>query len=276
MENNINIPYSNNTPGNTPLMKISGLTVAYDDLVALQDVDLTIMHHDFLGVIGPNGGGKTTLVKAMLGLVPVKAGQMTFYDEASKPVTHIDIGYLPQYSSFDFSFPITVGEVVMTGFLAGRSVTHRYTRQQRERAQELLQLFELADLSQRSIGDLSGGQRQRVLMARSLVSRPQMLILDEPSTYIDKESEGQLYSLLRRINSHCAIVLVSHDVGTLVQEVRNVACVNRTLHYHPASEPAHEWFEDEVGCPLELVAHGHLPHRVLAQHEHHATHNHTS
>lgn len=255
-----------------PLIKISGLTVKYESVVALQDVCLTVEQNDFLGIIGPNGGGKTTLVKTILGLVKPQTGRIEFFDLMGQPADKLNIGYLPQYASFDFSFPTTVSEVVMAGFLARKSIFYKYTQQQRSTADELLRLFEISDLAHRSIGELSGGQRQRVLMARALVSNPQLLILDEPSTYIDKESEGQMYRMLRQINHRCAIILVSHDVGTIVQEVSNVACVNRTLHYHPASDPAHEWFEDEVGCPLELVAHGHLPHRVLSNHQ--SQHNH--
>lgn len=250
----------------SPLIKIKDLRVSYDGVVALEDVNLTILRNDFLGIIGPNGGGKTTLIKALLGLVTADKGSIEFFGSDGAAGGEVKIGYLPQYSSFDFSFPMTVRDVVMTGLLGGRGLFHRFTKDEKNRAQETMRLFEIDALSERGIGELSGGQRQRVLMARALVSRPQLLILDEPSTYIDKESEGKMYDILREVNKQCAIVLVSHDVGTIVQEVRNVACVNHTLHYHPAEESAHEWFEHEVGCPLELVTHGHLPHRVLGHH----------
>lgn len=249
-----------------PIVKITNLTVSYDGKTALENACLTIEHNDFLGVIGPNGGGKTTLVKALLGLLTPTTGTIEFFNNQGTPVKNINIGYLPQYLSFDYDFPITVREVVMSGFLAGKSLFHHFTAQQRQKAGEIINLFELTPLASRPIGKLSGGQRQRVLMARALVSDPSLLVLDEPSTYMDKESEGQMYRLLREINNHCAIMLVSHDMGTIVREVRNIACVNHTLHYHPAAEPAHEWFEEEVGCPFELVAHGHLPHRILSSH----------
>ena len=117
-----------------------------------------------------------------------------------------------------------------------------------------------------SQGDRSRSQRQRVLMARALATQPRLLVLDEPSTYIDRNSENHMYSLLQSLNKQCAIVLVSHDMGAVIQTVRNIACVNGTVHYHPATEPADHWFEHEIGCPLELVAHGHVPHRVLSEH----------
>ena len=249
-----------------PLVKITNLTVAYDGKTVLQDVCLTVEQNDFLGVIGPNGGGKTTLVKAILGLVPSQAGTVEYFDADGQPADKLNIGYLPQYLSFDFSFPITVSEVVTSGLLTGHKLFHRFTAAERARVAEVMDMFGLAPFAKQTVGRLSGGQRQRVLMARAMVSGPQLLVLDEPSTYMDKDSEDMMYDLLRDINSHCAILLVSHDVGTIVREVRNIACVNRTLHYHPSAEPADEWFGREVGCPFEMVAHGHVPHRILSSH----------
>ena len=249
-----------------PLIKIDNLTVAYDGKTVLQEVCLTVEQNDFLGVIGPNGGGKTTLVKAILGLVPHVSGTIEYFSPAGQPADCLNIGYLPQYLSFDFSFPVTVSEVIASGLLTGRSLFHRFTAAERARAVEVMDLFGLKSLAGHSVGRLSGGQRQRVLMARAMVSGPQLLVLDEPSTYMDKDSEGMMYDLLRDINSRCAIMLVSHDVGTIVREVRNIACVNRTLHYHPSAEPADEWFGREVGCPFEMVAHGRVPHRILSAH----------
>lgn len=249
-----------------PLIKIRNLSVAYDRKVVLHDVNLTIERNDFLGVIGPNGGGKTTLVKALLGLVPLAGGTIECYAPDGTVTNSLHIGYLPQYLSFDFSFPITVREVVMSGLLRGRSLFHHFSNEEKAKATDLMNLFDIQQFAKRSIGNLSGGQRQRVLMARALMSDPSLLVLDEPSTYMDKDSEDLMYKLLRQINDRCAIMLVSHDVGTIVREVRNIACVNHTLHYHPATEPADRWFEKEVGCPFELVAHGHVPHRILSAH----------
>lgn len=249
-----------------PLINIANISVSYGTTPALQDVTLTVYEHDFLGVIGPNGGGKTTLVKAILGLVPLQSGTITYYDTNGQHTAKLNIGYLPQYSSFDFRFPITVSEVVSAGLLSGKSIFYHPSRTQRQQVDQILSLMEISELADRSIGELSGGQRQRVLMARALIGQPRLLILDEPSTYIDTDSQEQLYRLLHTISEKCAILLVSHDIGAVFQAVRNIACVNRTLHYHPASEPAAHWFEHEMGCPLELVAHGQLPHRVLSAH----------
>ena len=127
----------------------------------------------------------------------------------------------------------------------------------------------LEGLEKRSIGQLSGGQLQRALLGRALVSNPEVVILDEPNTYIDKRFEAKLYSLLEEINRERAIILVSHDIGTVLQNVKTIACVNETLDYHPDTEVPAEWLEEHFGCPIELLGHGHLPHRVLKCHHHH-------
>ena len=136
----------------------------------------------------------------------------------------------------------------------------------RERADDLLSLLHLTSEARRSIGELSGGQRQRALIGRALICEPEVLILDEPSTYIDQEHQEQLYELLADINRRCAVVLVSHDIGTVLRNVRNIVCVNRSVHYHPADEVNEELLKESFGCPFQLVAHGHVPHRVLGEH----------
>lgn len=215
------------------IIRIDHLSVAYDDNVALKDVSLSVYERDFLGIIGPNGGGKTTLVKAVLGLVSPTSGTITFTHPDGTRVEKPNIGYLPQYSSFDFRFPITVEEVVRTGFLTNRGLTAHITKAQKQTATEVMERMELMELRKRPIGNLSGGQRQRVLMARALVNKPSLLILDEPSTYIDQQSEERLYALLERINSQCAIMLVSHNLDAVSRIVKNIAVVNTTLTYNP-------------------------------------------
>lgn len=217
-----------------PIIKIEHLSVCYGRNVALQDATLNVYSRDFLGVIGPNGGGKTTLVKAVLGLVPHSAGTVSFFRPDGAPVSALNIGYLPQYSSFDFRFPITVEEVIRTGLLSRSPAWAHLNKEQKARAARVMEMMELTPLRSRSVGDLSGGQRQRVLMARALVSRPDLLILDEPSTYIDRQSEQRLYSLLERINAHCAIILVTHNLDRVRPLVKNIATVNTTVDYRPA------------------------------------------
>ena len=125
----------------------------------------------------------------------------------------------------------------------------------------------LEELVHRSVAELSGGQLQRVLLGRSIVSRPEVLILDEPNSYVDKRFESKFYQLLEEINHESAVVLVSHDIGTVLQMVKNIACVNETLHYHPGTDVSAEWLGEKYACPIELVGHGDFPHRILRKHE---------
>ena len=241
----------------SPLLSIRGLSAAYDGRTVLHDVDLEVYEHDFLGIIGPNGGGKTTLIKCILGLLRPTGGEIIKYHE---PLT---TGYLPQYNSIDRSFPISVLEVVLSGLSSKNTLTGRYNDRQPQKHR-----MGLEGLEHRAIGQLSGGQLQRALLGRAIISDPQLLILDEPSTYIDKRFEARLYQLLAEINRDCAIILVSHDIGTVLQQVKNIACVNETLDYHPAASVNTEWLERNFNCPIELLGHGTLPHRVLGEHCH--------
>ena len=178
------------------------------------------------------------------------------------------MGYLPQYNSIDRKFPITVEEVILSGLSSKKSLISRFTKEHKEKAHQVIVRMGLEGLEKRAIGQLSGGQLQRALLGRALVSNPQVLILDEPNTYIDKRFEAKLYSLLEEINRERAIVLVSHDIGTVLQNVKSIACVNGTLDYHPDTEVPAEWLEEHFGCPIELLGHGNLPHRVLKCHHH--------
>lgn len=251
----------------TPILQMTGISAAYDNKTVLENINLTVFEQDFLGVIGPNGGGKTTLIKVMLGLLNPTAGKVTFYQEG-KEVPEISMGYLPQYNSIDKKFPISVYEVVLSGLNRQKSLFRSFSPAQHEQVKQVIARMGLEGLEKRAIGQLSGGQLQRALLGRALVSNPQVLILDEPNTYIDKRFEAKLYSLLEEINRERAIVLVSHDIGTVLQNVKSIACVNGTLDYHPDTEVPAEWLEEHFGCPIELLGHGNLPHRVLKYHHH--------
>lgn len=248
-----------------PLIEIKSLSAAYDDKTVLRDVSLTVYGHDFLGIIGPNGGGKTTLIKLILGLKKASKGNITFFRNGKK-VEHIRMGYLPQYSSIDKKFPISVQEVILSGLSEEKSLISRFTALQHEQVNKVIVRMGLEGLEKRAIGELSGGQLQRALLGRAIVSNPDVLILDEPSTYIDKRFEAKLYALLEEINHDCAIILVSHDIGTVLQNVKSIACVNETLHYHPDTEVSTDWLEKNFNCPIELLGHGRLPHRILGEH----------
>lgn len=252
----------------SPIIRLEHLSAGYDRRPVLTDVNLTVYEHDFLGVIGPNGGGKTTLMKVMLGLLQPQTGTLRFYRDGQE-VPEISMGYLPQYNSIDKKFPISVYEVVLSGLNRQKPLFRPFTAAQHEQVRRTVARMGLEGLEHRSIGQLSGGQLQRALLGRALVSQPQVVILDEPNTYIDKRFQAVLYSLLQDINKECAIVLVSHDIGTVLQSVKSIACVSGTLDYHPDTEVPAEWLEEHFGCPIDLLGHGHLPHRILQCHPSH-------
>ena len=268
----------------TPLIEIKNLSAGYDNRTVLRNVNLTVYDRDFLGIIGPNGGGKTTLIKCILGLLKPTAGEILYSDKrfvasdkqrgtAQRPAlttnrSVLKMGYLPQYNSIDRKFPITVEEVILSGLRSQKSLISRFTATQREKARQVIARMGLEGLEKRAIGALSGGQLQRALLGRAIISDPALVVLDEPSTYIDKRFEARLYELLAEINHDCAIILVSHDIGTVLQQVKSIACVNETLDYHPDTGVSEEWLERNFNCPIELLGHGALPHRILAEHKH--------
>ncbi|RHI01355.1 metal ABC transporter ATP-binding protein [Bacteroides sp. AM16-24] len=269
---------------NTPLIEIKNLSAGYDSRTVLRNVNLTVYDRDFLGIIGPNGGGKTTLIKCILGLLKPTAGEILYSDKrfvtsdkqgsaAQRPAltanrSVLKMGYLPQYNSIDRKFPITVEEVILSGLSSQKSLISRFTATHREKARQVIARMGLEGLEKRAIGALSGGQLQRALLGRAIISDPALVVLDEPSTYIDKRFEARLYELLAEINHDCAIILVSHDIGTVLQQVKSIACVNETLDYHPDTGISEEWLERNFNCPIELLGHGALPHRILAEHKH--------
>lgn len=249
-----------------PIIEIKNLSAAYEGKKVLNNVNLTIYERDFLGIIGPNGGGKTTLIKCILGLIKPLSGEIRYLGKGAKGMP---LGYLPQYNKIDNKFPITVEEVVLSGLSNRRRLYSRYSSEERRKAQDVIQKMGLEDKAFSTIGELSGGQMQRALLGRAIISDPEVVVLDEPNTYIDKRYEARLYELLADINRERAIVLVSHDIGTVLQQVKSVACVNETLDYHPDTNVSGEWLEKEFQCPIELLGHGAIPHRVLGEHHHH-------
>lgn len=224
------------------IIKLDGISARYDKENVLEGVSLEVKAHDYLGIIGPNGGGKTTLMRIILGLKKPTGGRIAYYRDGMA-VDKLAMGYLPQYNQIDRQFPISVYEVVLSGLDGGRQLLRRYSQEQHEQVRQTLRRMELEPLAERPIGALSGGQLQRVLLSRAIVGRPEVLILDEPNTYIDKRFEEQLYETLEDINRDCAIIIVSHDIATILDNVKHVACVNRTLHYHKTADMPREKLE---------------------------------
>lgn len=244
------------------IVKIENLSVEYDGKVALMGVNISFYAGDFVGIIGPNGGGKSTLIKSIMGLIP-HSGTISFGGELAGK--H-HIGYLPQQSLFDKSFPISVGELVLSGLQAQKR-WGRYTREDKNKVIETLELLGIKHLKDRQIGELSGGELQRALLGRAIISEPKLLILDEPANFVDNQFENELYNLLRKLNERMAVIIVSHDVGTITSFVKSVVCVNRTVHRHATAELTPELLEN-YHCPIQVISHGAVPHTVLVQHKH--------
>ena len=245
------------------LIELHDVSVGYEGYEALHAVNLAIDSADFLGIIGPNGGGKTTLVKAILGAVPY-TGKIDYAPELFDGRERL-IGYMPQITEFDRAFPISVEEVVLSGLQGRRGFRHRYTRSDREKALELLAKTGIEELSKRPIGEVSGGQMQRALLCRAIISDPKLLILDEPTNFVDNRFEHELYHTLRALNERMAILVVSHDVGTITSLVKEIVCVNRHVHRHHSNIITAEQLEN-YNCPIQILTHGHVPHTVLAHH----------
>lgn len=241
------------------LLQLKDITAGYENHTVLYDINLTVNNHDFIGVIGPNGGGKTTLLKVILDLLAPYQGSIYKSDS-------LKIGYLPQINNIDKRFPITVEEVILSGRFVSTGWWKKVKASDRSNVDELLQFVGLQDKRKKTIGELSGGQMQRVFLCRAIISNPNLLILDEPNTFVDKSFEQDLYNLLAELNKEMAVILVTHDVGTISSLVKTIACINGKLYYHPSNKITNEILK-AYNCPIELVTHGTVPHRVLKKHD---------
>ena len=222
-----------------PVVQVEGVTFRYiatpDLPPVLDDVTLRIERGDFVGLIGPNGGGKTTLLKVILGLLTPHSGRVRVLGRRPRDVSRA-VGYVPQHAVIDAGVPATVLDVVLTGRLGVSPWGPRYRRNDREAAREALRQVGVEPLARRRMGELSGGQKQRVLIARALASAAEVLLLDEPTAGVDLHMEQNIFELLHRLNERLPIVLVSHDVGFVSAHVNRVACLNRRLVIHPAGD----------------------------------------
>lgn len=244
-------------------VNIRDLNFYYRKRKVLEDINLIIPHKSFMAIIGPNGGGKSTLLRMILGLITPFRGEVQIFGQNPKQARDL-MGYLPQHVSFLHDFPINVEDTILTGRYHG--LFHNYNQEDREAVSKALELVELEGLNERQMGQLSGGQVQRVFLARALVRDPKLLLLDEPMSSVDPQMQASFYQLLEKLKKRMSIILVTHDVGAVFEQVELIACLNQRLYYHGQVEGAGEVIEKMYGCPLELITHGTTPHRMLKKH----------
>lgn len=248
-----------------PLLSVRNVYAGYEQENILENINLEVFDGDFIGLIGPNGGGKSTLLKVILGLILPQRGHVSILGMDVQHGRRF-IGYVPQFVESDRAFPISVWDTVRMGLLSGWRLFARLSAQESEKIETALAQVGMLDLRQQAMGELSGGQRQRVFIARALVSDPKILLLDEPTASVDPNVTKDIYELLIHLNQTMAVLLISHDMMAISAYTKTIACLNRKLVYHNSKELTHEMLDTVYGCPVDLIAHG-VPHRVLAVHE---------
>jgi zinc transport system ATP-binding protein len=239
----------------TPTIEISNVSFSYPQVQVLNNINLALYKDEFLGIVGPNGGGKSTLLKLILGLLKPDSGEIRVLGRTPEQACPL-LGYVPQFATFDSKFPIKVRDTVMQGRFGMRTRQLFYTRTDRLKAAEAMERTDIVDLQNHPMTALSGGQRQRVLIARALACNPQLLLLDEPTANIDPYHGENIFGLLHRLHDEVSIVLISHDIGFITRCVTRVACLNRTLVCHSTSPVGNELLQDIYGMPLSRVDHG--------------------
>jgi len=237
------------------VIEVKDLSFTYEKEPVLEHINLTVEEKDFLAIIGPNGGGKSTLLKLILGINPSKKGTISVLGKAPKQ-SLTKIGYVPQNTNVNTDFPIKVIEVVMMGHVEGKRPLFGYGKHEVLCAMGALEQVGMADFAQTKIGSLSGGQRQRVMIARALCAHPQILILDEPTSSIDITGQREIYELLKELNAHITVIVVSHDISVILEYANKAAHVNKNLSYHDISDKHstfHTHGKDEHFCEIELL-----------------------
>jgi zinc transport system ATP-binding protein len=242
---------------NAPAIEMIGVNFAYDAHPVLLDVDVTVPLGDLAAIVGPNGGGKTTLLKLMLGLLEPDCGEVRIFGKPPHEVTR-RMGYVPQGFTYDRRLPITALDVAMMGRLGAGASFGPWAGDARDRAREALATVDAEHLADRRFVDASAGQQQRVLIARALATDPDMLMLDEPTASLDAAAEREIYELLEALNEEMTVILVTHDLGFVSHVVKSVLCVNRYVKRHPTSEISDitgELLEEMYGSDLRVVRH---------------------
>jgi zinc transport system ATP-binding protein len=242
------------TEKDTPAIVVKDLWFAYDGHPVLEDVNLSIPQGDFVSVVGPNGGGKTTLLKLMLGLLRPSRGEVRVFG-ATPEEARPRIGYMPQHAQLDPQFPATVMDVALMGRLGHGRSFGPYSKKDKEIVSKALDQVGLCNVLKKPFASISGGQRQRLFVARALACEPDLLLLDEPTANLDMVMEGDLYELLQTLNQRLTVIMVSHDLGFVSEVVKSVVCVKRKVLRHPTSEITGEIINEIYGSPMRIVRH---------------------
>ena len=238
------------------VIHINKLNFSYGNLSVLEDISLNIEQGEFVGIVGPNGGGKSTLLKLMLGLLIPDKGTIKIMGK-SPSKGRSAIGYVPQYANFERNFPITVLDTVLLDRVTRKSTFWGHSSEDIQLAEQALRETEIENLKNRILNTLSGGQLQRVLIARALVGNPKILMLDEPTSNIDARMEEDIFDLLKKLNEKSTIIVVSHDIGFISGYVNRVACLNRTLVCHETAAISGKTIEELYGTEVHMIQHSH-------------------
>jgi zinc transport system ATP-binding protein len=257
-------PITETMPDVPYALELEKVCFSYEKTEVLKDVSFCLKQGEFLGIIGPNGGGKTTLVKLMLGLLRPERGKIRILGMEPNAASR-RVGYVPQSMDLSRSFPISVLEVAFMGRLSRARIGNRYTREDEEKVRQALEKVGMWEHRRKLIGKLSGGQKQRVFIARALATDPEILFLDEPTASIDPEFQVNLYDILEELNKRVTIVVITHDIGVVSSYMKSIACVNKHFIFHEGSQITQKMIDMAYQCPVDLIAHG-MPHRVLHTH----------
>lgn len=241
---------------NNSVIQIENVSFRYDKPQVLDNVSLDIKQGEFIGIVGPNGGGKSTLLKLILGFLTPNKGRIRIFGKPPEK-GRSEIGYVAQYANFEKNFPITVLDTVLMGRTNAKSFLWNYSSEDIELAEHALRKTEIEDLKNRILNTLSGGQLQRVLIARALVGDPRILILDEPTSNVDSRMEEDIFDLLEKLNEKSTIIVVSHDIGFISEYVNRVACLNQTLICHETAAISGKTIEELYGGSVHMIQHSH-------------------